>query len=87
MTVRAGARRVRLNIWLAIDVTLALSAVRLHPGLMKPATDFCAMFTAAPVVEWVMNGLFLWLLVLLWLAHKEWFRGLVGGRALASPSA
>jgi hypothetical protein len=72
-----SGRREKTNVWVAIDITLAVAGVRLCPPLIKGLEDFGHALTGRPVIEWGMNLLFFWLLGLLWFAYREWRLGLV----------
>ena len=83
MIRRGHKKREKTNVWMAIDITLAVAAVRLFPSVNKGLEDLGHALTGAPVVEWGMNILFFWLLGLLWFAYREWRTALVPSSARA----
>ena len=55
------------HLWFAIWIILALSAYRLTTQCIIPLQRFFEQHTSVPMADILSNGLFFWLLLLLWL--------------------
>ena len=62
------------HLWMAIFITLVLAAYRVSAHMLGYLTEFFEAHTQVPVAEWLTNGLFGWLLILLWIAYRKWKR-------------
>jgi two-component system, cell cycle sensor histidine kinase and response regulator CckA len=60
------------HLWFAIWIILALSAYRLTTQCIIPLQRFFEQHTSVPMADILSNGLFFWLLLLLWLAYRRW---------------
>jgi len=65
-------RKESVHLWVAISVTITLAAYRLSVELIESVRRFFEPYTRLPVAEWFTNTLFFWLLLLLWVAYREW---------------
>ena len=70
------------RLWLAVAITLVLSAYRLAVHMMDWLREFFVPHTQIPVADWITNGLFFWLLLLLWVAYRRWQRSVALAREL-----
>lgn len=64
----------RTNVWLSIGIAVVLAAFWLCVNLSRPLQEFSLEYVRIPLAGWVTNGLFFWLLILLWSAYREWSR-------------
>ena len=78
--VRTVSRGTQL--WFGIWILLVLSAYRLTTGLAEPFRGFLGKYCDLPLADLVVNFLFFWLLVLLWLAYRQWTRTVFREREL-----
>jgi len=60
------------DIWFAIAILLVLSAYRMVSGLISYVEGFFLAYTEVPVAEYLVDGLFFWLLALLWISYRRW---------------
>ncbi len=65
-------QRESVHLWIAISITLVLSAYRLTSSLMSELEEFFVAYTELPVADVLTNVLFFWLLALLWIAYRRW---------------
>jgi hypothetical protein len=59
------------HLWFGIWILLVLSAYRLATGMAEPFRHLIGERYNLPIADIIINVLFFWLLVLLWLAYKE----------------
>lgn len=61
------------NLWLTVLIMIVLSAYRFAVH-MQGSSAWPGFFPQIqmPVVNWLVDGLFFWLLFLLWLAYRKW---------------
>lgn len=67
-----NAKRETVQLWVAVGIVLLLSAYRLTAEMMMHVELFFAAYTDYPVAVWLLNGLFFWLLAMLWIAYRRW---------------
>lgn len=60
------------RLWLAVCITLALSAYWLAIHLNDRLRAFFEQFSSLPIAQWLADGAFVWLLALLWIANRRW---------------
>ncbi len=75
-------RRETVQIWLAIGIVLLLSAYRITAEMRPAMESFFAAYTEFPVALYLLNGLFFWLLGLLWIAYRRWRESLTAQQEL-----
>ncbi len=76
------ARREAVQLWMAIGIVMVLSAYRLTTEMLPELQAFFAVYTQIPVALFLLNGLFFWLLALLWFAYHRWREALTAQRDL-----
>jgi len=76
------AKRESVQLWIAISIILVLSAYRLTTEMLPELQAFFGVYTQFPVALYLLNGLFFWLLALLWIAYRRWREALVAQREL-----
>jgi len=76
------ARREAVQLWIAISIVMVLSAYRLTAEMLPELQAFFAVYTQFPVAMFLLNGLFFWLLALLWVAYRRWREALLAQREL-----
>ena len=77
-----GGKRESVQLWIAIAIVLVLSAYRLTVEMLPELEDFFALYTTLPVAIFLMNALFFWLLLLLWIAYHRWKDAVVARQEL-----
>jgi len=75
-------KREAMQLWIAIGIVLVLSAYRLTAEMLSEVESFFAAYTEVPVALFILNGLFFWLLGLLWIAYRRWREALLGQKEL-----
>lgn len=76
------ARRETMQLWIAIAIVLVLSAYRMATEMRPAVESFFASYTGLPVAIYILNGLFFWLLALLWIAYRRWRDALIAQQEL-----
>ena len=66
------SRREKVQIWITVCMVLVLSCFRLLVEVQPQVDAFFAAYTEFPVAILVLNGLFFWLLFLMWIAYRRW---------------
>ncbi len=69
---RVGKTTETAHLWMAIWILVVLSAYRVMTHLADPLREYLGQRTDLPLVDAMVNGLFFWLLALLWLAYHRW---------------
>ena len=72
VTIRPPSQKEARRVGLAVAITLLLSVYHLCVELIDQLRMLFKPFTDMPVAEWLTDGLFFWLLALLWLAYRNW---------------
>jgi len=65
-------RHEKSHLWVTIGMVILLSLYRLVSLVDLKVRDFFLGYTQFPVVEFISNLLFFWLLGLLWLTYHHW---------------
>jgi len=65
-------RREETHLWLAISISLTLAAYRITVGLVDSSWPGQPLFAPTPLMDWLTNALFFWLLALLLIAYFKW---------------
>jgi PAS domain S-box-containing protein len=60
------------HLWFGIWILLVLSAYRIATGMTEPFRAFLRNYCNLPIADMIVNVLFFWLLLLLWLAYRQW---------------
>lgn len=77
-----NAKRETVQLWIAISIVIVLSAYRLTAEMLPELQAFFSVYTEFPVALYLLNGLFFWLLGLLWVAYRRWREALNAQREL-----
>lgn len=77
-----NAKRETVQLWIAISIVMVLSAYRLTAEMLPELQAFFSVYTEFPVALYLLNGLFFWLLGLLWVAYRRWREALIAQREL-----
>lgn len=75
-------KRESVQLWIAIGIVLVLSAYRMTAEMRPELESFFAAYTLFPVAVYLLNGLFFWLLALLWIAYRRWRDALMAQQEL-----
>lgn len=70
--LRAPRDRELIHVWLTVIILIVLSAYHLSIEMVAPLKEYFGVRTSLPVVTIINQGLFFWLLGLLWLAYRNW---------------
>ena len=70
------------QIWTVVGIALTLTTYRISIEFIQEVREAFQPYTTLPVAELVTNGLFLWLLILLFMVFRQWRQSLVRRRAL-----
>lgn len=70
------------DVWLATAILLVAVFYRLAVHLEDQVQELFDAVTRLPYAQWITELLFLWLLVLLWVAYSRWRRAMVRTREL-----
>jgi len=69
---RLQSARSRAHLWFGVWILIVLSAYRLTTELADPFRRFLEQQFYIPLADLIVNVLFFWLLILLWLAYRQW---------------
>ena len=64
--------RERSDLWFAVVITILLAAYRLSIELVEPLSRLFEPYTQLPLAAWLSNLLFVWILLVLWIAYRRW---------------
>jgi len=70
------------HIWMAVAIALTLGVYRVSVEFVDQLRAAFHPYTTLPVAEMLTNGLYLWLLILMLVAYRQWCLALVHGHAL-----
>lgn len=70
------------HIWMAATIAITLLAYWVSAEFLDQLHVAFQPYTNFPVAEILTNGLFIWLLILMFFAYRQWHRSLLRGRAL-----
>jgi hypothetical protein len=77
MCDESSGERGAAQVWLAIWITLAFSAVAFFLHLQDALKYLLRPYTRLPLAEWLLLAFLFWLLTLLWLAYRNWHADMV----------
>jgi two-component system, cell cycle sensor histidine kinase and response regulator CckA len=67
-----GSNREKSQILITVGMVLGLSLFRLVVEIQPQIESFFGLYTKFPVAIFALNGLFVWLLLLMWLTYRRW---------------
>jgi PAS domain S-box-containing protein len=70
------------QVWTVVGIALTLTAYRISVEFVDELREAFLPYTTLPVAEAVTNGLFLWLLALLFVVFRQWRQSIIRRRAL-----
>lgn len=72
LLARNPGEREKFHLWISIAIALVLAVYHLCVSLIDPLRVVYESYTDLPLAEGIRNVLFLFLLVLLFVAHRRW---------------
>ena len=72
MVIEESTREERRPLWFASVTILLLSLFRLALFFIEEVQAACEQYLHVPLANTMVNGLFFWLLILLWIAYRRW---------------
>jgi len=73
---RSSSTQTR-NVWLTVVIMLVLAAYRFAVHMQDTIQLHFPVHARVSVADWLINALFFWLLILLWIAYRRWRRAVL----------